>query len=82
MTDKILNNALKGLLLANKTIPPLEPVLQYRAGAQGDSFQFLDMLLEFCVGHSAHGGVSGCAQAADSRQIQFWRWRCAAAGSF
>ncbi len=33
MTDKVLNDPLKRLLLADQAIPPLQPVLQYRAGA-------------------------------------------------
>lgn len=43
MVNKILDDALERLFLANQTFPSLEPELQQRAGTAGDQLQFIDV---------------------------------------
>lgn len=76
MADEILNHTLKGLLLADKTVSSLEPILQDGAGTQRHLFDVCDVALQFHVCHSVEGGVCRGAEPVDRGEVELgWRRR-------
>lgn len=81
MADKVFNDTLEGLFFTDKTISPLKPILQNRAGAQGHILQLLDVGIQFLISKAAEGSVGSRTQSVDGGEFDFWGRCRAAAGS-
>lgn len=82
MTNQILNNPLKSLLLPNKPIQPLYPILQHLPRALRNILQLRDVGVQFAVREAGEGGVGGCAEAVNGGEVEGGRgrWFAAAGG--
>lgn len=80
MTNQILNNALKRLLLTHQPIQPLNPVFDDGGSALRGLLQLGDVRAQFRVCEVAEGCVGGCVEAADGGEVEVWRrcWEAAA----